>query len=127
MAHMELQKFTTEFVPANYKVNETKALFSVTPGELIIGGCARVLTAFDDTNCTITLGDDDVDGYMTSAQIDPQNTGIHIFGGADMVNSLGQLITNATTQIVNAVYTQGDTDGTTGKLRVTIVKGRIEP
>ena len=127
MAHMELKKYETEWKPANYAVNQTAAIFSVDVGELIVTGGAYVVVAFDDANCTITLGDADVDGYMTSAQIDPQNTGFHIFGGALVVNSMGKLITNSTTQIVNAIYTQKDGDGTTGLVRFYIVKARLEP
>jgi len=122
MAHMELKKYSVDYSPANYKVNESQALFAIDAGECLIGGAARVLVAFDDTNATLSLGDTDVDGVLLVT--DPQNTGFEQADGALLINSIGKLYTSADT--IDATYTQGDTDGTAGLCRFYIITARIE-
>jgi len=122
MAHLELKKYSVDYSPANYKVNESQALFAIDAGEMVVGGAARVLVAFDDANATLSLGDTDVDGYL--AVTDPQNTGFEQADGALLVNSLGKLYTSADT--IDAKYVEGDTNGTAGLCRFYIITTRVE-
>ncbi|GAG96737.1 unnamed protein product, partial [marine sediment metagenome] len=57
MAHLELKKFSTEWSPANYEVNEANtALFAISSGEYVVGAAWRVVTVFGE-NTVINFGD----------------------------------------------------------------------
>jgi len=125
MAHLELKRYSTEWKPSNYLANEANtAIFGVETGEFVMQVIHRVADAFGDS-CVINVGDGDNEvGYDALAAGVTNVAAAAASDGAYVVNSIGKLYTKDDT--IDIDYTAGGS-AVNGKMRFTIVKGRLEP
>lgn len=112
-------------MPASYTGNETTALWGVVAGDLVHAAFSRNRVAFNGTTPTLSLGDDgDVDRFMTTTNMDAENTGLKRGTGAGFTEVPGYLYTAANT--IDVVFAQGGS-GTAGRADIWIVAAKIVP
>jgi len=125
MAHLELKRYSTEWSPSNYEADEANtAIFGVETGEFVMQVIHRVSTIFGNA-CVINVGDGGNEvGYDALAAGVTNVAASAASDGAYVVNSIGKLYTSDDT--IDVDYTAGGTPAS-GKMKFTIVKGRLEP
>lgn len=104
-----------EFTPVDRAVNETKLLYPVPKGMRVLWASAiNLIPCAGATTPTLTLGDGtDVDGYITTANLDLEAASGTLVGGSGalLATSGGKLYTGADT--IDADYIAGATPGAT--------------
>lgn len=111
------------FIPAAIGSDETKAVFTMRPGERVLFSSSKLLQAADaSTTSTVTLGDGvDPDGFIKATDLDLETATIRVLAqgtGAYLDVGGGKLYTVADT--IDVVYANG-TEGAT----LPIVEFRI--
>jgi len=124
MAHLELKTYSTEWSPSNYEADEANTpIFSVDAGEFVMQVAYRISTIFGDA-CVINVGDGDNEVGYDAIAAGVTNVAAEAFSnGAYVVNSIGKLYTSDDT--IDLDYTAG-ASAANGKVKFTIVKGRLE-
>lgn len=114
-----------DFVPASYTANETKTLYTLEDGEVVIAKGARVTEAFNGTGASVELGNpDNTAGYATAASVGAGSAGIKRITGA-FVNGETMAIA-ANSRKIDATFVAGTGTRTTGRVRFTLVIAKLE-